>query len=68
MGECVSCLLTLVESASALTRWVPLGKLTKPRANRVESAFYVDVVAGRFQVTAPRRVNMVIPADTEAGG
>lgn len=42
--------LTRVGFASALARWVRVGELTEPQANRVESAFYEDVAAGRFQV------------------
>lgn len=40
--------LTEVEVASALARWVRMGELTEPQANRIESAFYEDVSQGRF--------------------
>lgn len=44
--------LSRVEFASALVRWVRMGELTEPQANRVESAFHEDVAEGRFEVTA----------------
>ena len=44
--------LSRVEFASALARWVRMGELTEPQANRVESAFYEDVSEGRFDVRA----------------
>lgn len=40
--------LTEVEVASALARWVRMGELTEPQANRIESAFHDDVSHGRF--------------------
>lgn len=40
--------LTEVEVASALARWVRMGELTEPQANRIESAFHEDVSQGRF--------------------
>ncbi len=40
--------LTQVEVASALARWVRMGELSEPQANRIESAFYDDVSHGRF--------------------
>ncbi|NWO05992.1 MAG: type II toxin-antitoxin system VapC family toxin [Alteromonadaceae bacterium] len=43
--------LTEVEVSSALARWVRMGELTEPQANRVESAFYDDVSHGRFLLT-----------------
>ena len=42
--------LTEVEVASALARWVRMGELSEPQANRVESAFHDDVSHGRFSV------------------
>lgn len=41
-------LFTEVEVASALARWVRMGELTEPQANRLESAFHEDVSQGRF--------------------
>lgn len=40
--------LTQVEVASALARWVRMGELSDPQANRIESAFHEDVSQGRF--------------------
>ncbi len=40
--------LTEVEVASALARWVRMGELSEPQANRIESAFHDDVSHGRF--------------------
>lgn len=40
--------LTAVEVASALARWVRMGELSEPQANRIESAFHDDVSHGRF--------------------
>ncbi|AHK79449.1 twitching motility protein PilT [Ectothiorhodospira haloalkaliphila] len=40
--------LTEVEVASALARWVRMGELTEPDANRIENAFGDDVRQGRF--------------------
>lgn len=40
--------LTEVEVASALARWVRMGELSEPQANRIESAFHDDVTHGRF--------------------
>ncbi len=40
--------LTQVEMASALARWVRIGELSETQANRVESAFFEDIRAGRF--------------------
>lgn len=40
--------LTPVEVACALARWVRMGELSETQANRVESAFFEDVRAGRF--------------------
>lgn len=40
--------LTQVEVASALARWVRMGELSEPQANRLESAFHDDVSHGRF--------------------
>ncbi len=42
--------LTQVEFASALARWVRMGDLTEPQANRVESAFHEDVSEGRYRL------------------
>lgn len=42
--------LTKVEVASALARWVRMGELTDPQANRIESAFHDDVSHGRFSL------------------
>jgi predicted nucleic acid-binding protein len=42
--------LTVVELASALARWVRMGELTEPQANRIESAFHEDLAQGRFLV------------------
>lgn len=44
--------LSRLEFASALARWVRMGELDEPQANRVESAFYEDVTEGRFEVVA----------------
>ena len=41
--------LTRVEFASALARWVRMGELTEPQANRVESAFHDDLHEGCFR-------------------
>ena len=41
--------LTEVEVASALARWVRIGELSDPQANRIESSFLDDVGAGRFR-------------------
>lgn len=43
-------LLTRVEIASALARWVRMQELTEVQANRVESAFHEDLHEGRFHV------------------
>ena len=40
--------LTEVEVASALARWVRMGELTEPQANRIESAFHEDIGQGRY--------------------
>lgn len=40
--------LTEVEVSSALARWVRMGELSEPQANRIESAFHDDVSHGRF--------------------
>lgn len=40
--------LTEVEFASALARWVRMGELSEPQANRIESAFHDDVSHDRF--------------------
>ena len=40
--------LTEVEVASALARWVRMGELSEPQANRIESALHDDVSHGRF--------------------
>lgn len=40
-----------VEFASALARWVRMGELTEPQANRIESAFHEDLHEGRFRLT-----------------
>ncbi|PFG11564.1 MULTISPECIES: type II toxin-antitoxin system VapC family toxin [unclassified Marinobacter] len=40
--------LTKVEVVSALARWVRMGELSDPQANRIESAFHDDVSHGRF--------------------
>lgn len=42
--------LTEVEVASALARWVRMGELSEPQANRIESAFHDDVSHGRFRL------------------
>ncbi len=42
--------LTKVEVASALARWVRMGELSEPQANRIESAFHDDVSHGRFSL------------------
>jgi len=42
--------LAQVEFASALARWVRMGELNEPQANRVETAFHEDVAEGRFEV------------------
>ena len=42
--------LTTVEFASALARWVRMGELTEPQANRVESTFHEDRSLGRFRI------------------
>lgn len=42
--------LTELEVASALARWVRTEELQEPQANRVESAFYEDIGAGRFRL------------------
>ena len=42
--------LTEVEVMSALARWVRMGELTEPEANRIESAFHEDVSHGRFSL------------------
>ena len=42
--------LTEVEVASALARWVRMGELNEPQANRIESAFHDDVSHGRFSL------------------
>jgi len=42
--------LTEVEVASALARWVRMGELSEPQANRIESAFHDDVSHGRFSL------------------
>jgi len=39
-----------VEVASALARWVRMGELSEPQANRIESAFHDDVSHGRFSL------------------
>lgn len=44
--------LTRIEFASALARWIRMGELTEPQANRIESAFQADVAQGRFEVAA----------------
>lgn len=41
-----------VEFASALARWVRMGELDEPQANRVESAFHEDIAGLRFQLVA----------------
>jgi predicted nucleic acid-binding protein len=40
--------LTEVEFASALARWVRIGEITEPHANRIEAAFSEDRLDGRF--------------------
>lgn len=40
--------LTEVEVASALARWVRMGELTEPQANRIESAFREDLSHNRY--------------------
>lgn len=40
--------LTDVEFTSALARWVRMGELSEPQANRIESAFHDDVSHDRF--------------------
>lgn len=40
--------LTEVEVSSAIARWVRMGELNEPQANRIESAFNDDVSRGRF--------------------
>lgn len=42
--------LTAIEFASALARWVRTRELDEPQANRVESAFFEDLAAGRFRL------------------
>lgn len=49
-GAVVISLLTRTEVASTLARWVRTGELDDPAANRLESAFYEDIGAGRFLV------------------
>ena len=44
--------LTQVEVTSALARWVRMGELSEPQANRIESAFHEDVSQGRFLLCA----------------
>jgi uncharacterized protein len=50
--------LTRLEFASALARWVRMGELSEPQAQRVERAFDDDVAAGRYTVRllGPRAV------------
>jgi uncharacterized protein len=40
--------LTQVEVVSALSRWIRMGELTEPQANRIESAFSDDIGQKRF--------------------
>jgi uncharacterized protein len=42
--------LTRLEFARALARWVRMGELLEPQAQRVERAFDDDVAAGRYTV------------------
>jgi len=42
--------LTEVEMASAPTRWVRMGELSEPQANRIESVFHDDVSHGRLSL------------------
>ena len=48
---------TRVEFASALARWVRMAEVTETQANQVESAFYEDVSAERFQVMSVTRAH-----------
>lgn len=47
-------LLTELEVASALARWVRIKELDESQAHRVENAFREDIRAGRFRVLEPR--------------
>ena len=51
--------LTRLEFASALARWVRMGELFEPQAQRVERTFDDDVAAGRFTVRT------LVPHDVE---
>lgn len=42
--------LVRVELASALSRWVRMGELTEPQANRIDSAFHEDLHEGRYRL------------------
>jgi predicted nucleic acid-binding protein len=46
-------LLSELEVASALARWVRLRELSEAQANQVENAFRADLRAGRFRVLEP---------------
>jgi predicted nucleic acid-binding protein len=46
-------LLSELEVASALARWVRLRELSEAQANRVENAFRDDLRAGRFRLLEP---------------